>query len=318
MYRSSVLGVMVASPSDVRDERTLIRGAIHEWNAHDARPNHVVLLPVMWETHSWPEAGDRPQKILNRQLADDSDILIAIFWTRLGTPTQDASSGTAEEVAAFQKAGKPVLLYFLKTPVVLSSVDHKQVRALEVYRRRMSQQSYYFEVDSPDELKSMVRDHLSHLVRRMVESGKVPRSPESERDRLPEAPNVPTENDAARIEGSAGQRPEGALSPYQRRLAGWVAAWRTTLDAIEGDFNVASRHGLMNEVYLVILDIIRSLAALDDDLSVLDRLRRITVDAGQLRGMQVYLDGGVSFARLSEGCHAVIAALDVIAQDVWQ
>jgi len=56
--------------------------------------------------------GDRPQAILNKQLGEISNILIGIFWTRLGTHTGQAESGTVEEIEEFMKAGKPVLLYF--------------------------------------------------------------------------------------------------------------------------------------------------------------------------------------------------------------
>jgi hypothetical protein len=94
MYHSSTLEVMVASPSDLTTARSSRSNAIHDWNAHESRAKHVVLLPVMWETHSWPEAGGHPQHILNRQLEDDADILVAVLWTRLGTPTPGASSGT--------------------------------------------------------------------------------------------------------------------------------------------------------------------------------------------------------------------------------
>lgn len=317
MYHSATLEVMIASPSDLTTARSKISNAVHDWNAHESRAHHVVLLPVMWETHSWPQAGGHPQQILNRQLADGADILVAVLWTRLGTATPGAPSGTVEEVDRFLAAGKPVLLYFINMPVAPNSVDAKQLRAVRSYQRKVQKASYYFQVDSEDELQRSVRDHLSRTVRSMIETARVPRAPDDQRDPSP-GPPPPPQPTTSPTDTVSGQGPRAELIPYQRRLAGWVATWKTTLDAMEGDFSVAQRHGLMNEVYLVVLDIIRSVAVIDDHVPILDRLRPVAVDAGQFRTMQVYLDGGVSFGRLSDGCRAVVAALDVIAQDVWE
>ena len=57
-----------------------------------------MLEPVGWETHSVPELGDRPQAIINRQILRESDLLIAVFWTRIGTATGAHPSGTVEEI----------------------------------------------------------------------------------------------------------------------------------------------------------------------------------------------------------------------------
>jgi hypothetical protein len=90
---AKVLNVMIASPSDVSQERQIARNVIAEWNTvHSDRK--TVLIPVGWETHSVPDTGDRPQAIINGQLLKDADLLIAVFWTRIGSPTGGAPSGT--------------------------------------------------------------------------------------------------------------------------------------------------------------------------------------------------------------------------------
>ena len=52
-------------------------------NAIRAKDKRIVLMPVGWETHASPETDDRPQAIINGQLLKDSDLLVAVFWTRL-------------------------------------------------------------------------------------------------------------------------------------------------------------------------------------------------------------------------------------------
>ena len=49
---------------------------------------------------------------LNDQLVDRCDILVGMFWTKLGTSTGVAASGTVEEIDRFVAAGKPAMLYF--------------------------------------------------------------------------------------------------------------------------------------------------------------------------------------------------------------
>jgi hypothetical protein len=90
-YLARVLNVMIASPSDVIHERMAIRDIVSEWNTIHAHDRKTVLMPTGWETHSVPEMGDRPQAIINKQLLKDADLLIAVFWTRIGSPTTGVS-----------------------------------------------------------------------------------------------------------------------------------------------------------------------------------------------------------------------------------
>ncbi len=111
-YQATVFNVMIASPGDVQKERQVATRAIADWNVMHSRSRGIVLLPLAWETHSSPEMGKNPQKILNKQLLDKSDLLVGIFWTRLGTPTDTHPSGTVEEIEEHVAANKPTMLYF--------------------------------------------------------------------------------------------------------------------------------------------------------------------------------------------------------------
>ena len=111
-YDARVFNVMIASPSDVASERSIVREAIYEWNAIHSEEKSMVLLPVGWESHTSPEMGARPQEIINRQTLDKCDLLVAIFGTRIGTDTGEYPSGTIEEIENHIKAGKPSMVYF--------------------------------------------------------------------------------------------------------------------------------------------------------------------------------------------------------------
>src|SRR5689334_8410941 len=98
--------VFIASPSDVESERAGVAEAIYEWNALHAFAMSLVFLPVRLETHAAPEMGARPQEIINKRVLADCDLLVGIFWSRVGSPTGVAESGTIEEIEEAVGAGK--------------------------------------------------------------------------------------------------------------------------------------------------------------------------------------------------------------------
>lgn len=133
-YSATCHKVMIASPGDVVAERNLIREVLHDWNTVNSEQRKIVLMPVGWETHTTPEMGGKPQAIINRQILSGCDILVGVFWTRLGTPTDEYLSGSVEEIEEQIAAGKETMLYFSGAPVVLDSVDAKQYAALTEFK----------------------------------------------------------------------------------------------------------------------------------------------------------------------------------------
>jgi len=155
---------MIATPNDVQDERDVIREVIHEWNVVHSQERRAVLLPVGWETHSVPTIGERPQEALNNQMVRDCDLLVAVFWTRLGTDTGKAESGTVEEINEHVDAGKPAMLYFSNTPVVLNSIDQAQYAALTEFKNNVKGRSLYQEYGSAEEFKTTFTRQLVQKV----------------------------------------------------------------------------------------------------------------------------------------------------------
>jgi len=164
-FMAKVIRVFIASPSDVPEERNRITEVIHRWNADNAETTSTVLLPVRWETHATSEAGGHPQAIVNRQIVDSSDMLIGVFWTRLGTATPSSVSGTAEEIERMLSAGKPVSLFFSNRPVQLDSVDAAQWDTLKAFRASTRDTALSFDFADLVELERMVSSALVRVVR---------------------------------------------------------------------------------------------------------------------------------------------------------
>ena len=158
-----VLNVLIASPSDVSEERDVVTSAVLAWNAANYASTGIMLNPVRWETHSYPASGDRPQAILNKQIVEQGDLLIGIFGNRLGTPTGDSQSGTIEEIEIFRRSGKHVALYF-STADVPRDADRDQLEALEGYQRERQRDTLYATFGTHDELRQKVTQHLPGIV----------------------------------------------------------------------------------------------------------------------------------------------------------
>jgi hypothetical protein len=159
-FQANVLRVMIASPGDVDLERTIVTQELHGWNDVNASARQLVLLPVKWETHSTPEYGAHPQTIINRQLLENADIVIAIFGTRIGTPTGEHLSGTVEEVKRHVAAGKTAKIYFSDVPISPSAIDSAQYALLQEFKKDCRGDSLYAGYDSLEQFRIDFKRHL--------------------------------------------------------------------------------------------------------------------------------------------------------------
>lgn len=163
-FDAKVLQVLIASPSDVAQERDLIPKVIYDWNAVNSEHEKIVLLPVKWETHSSPQyRGDDTQEILNEQFVRNSDILIGAMWTKLGTPTLKTESGTVEEIEEFIHSNKPIKLYFSKQSLP-SDVNINELQRLRTFKETYQSQGIYGEYSSIDELRHLLSRDLTREV----------------------------------------------------------------------------------------------------------------------------------------------------------
>lgn len=114
--------------------------------------------------------GDRPQAILNEQIVKSCDLLVGVFWSRIGTPTGKAVSGTVEEIEEMRAAGKPVLLYFSSQPPPADAVDSEQYKKLNEFRSwcrdKALIESYTDLSDFKDKLERQLNTTFSRLRRK--------------------------------------------------------------------------------------------------------------------------------------------------------
>lgn len=287
--RGLIFRALVASPSDCTHERRLIPEMIAEWNAVHSFSNAAVIEPVLWETHSRPDLGGRPQGIINKQLAANCDLLIGAFWTRLGTPTGEAISGTAEEIEQFRGAGKPVLLYFSGAPVVPESLDAAQYAALTEYRKSLSDQGLYFKYESLAEFRDLLQRHIAgHMIELVKAAGGKASNEEA----------MSTEDTQAY-----------ALKQFSNEYAGFLRRVSTEWMA-ERDSDPHSTDDAKYILARIADEVVHFKSMItNDSLGIADKLadclRRLKV----LQRRQMYMDGGVSWREFWNEGDAILGEL---------
>lgn len=163
------LNIFLASPSDLTEERKLVQEIVLELNESYAYINDFSYNLICWETKAVPSFGNEPQKIINQQLieSNDIDILIVLFWHRVGTQTSTHISGTIEEIEEIITKSKTnnhktsVLIYFKnESPKKLSDINPKQLSELVEYKNKLQKNSLYCEFYNQTELQKFIRIHL--------------------------------------------------------------------------------------------------------------------------------------------------------------
>ncbi|MBU1218364.1 DUF4062 domain-containing protein [Myxococcota bacterium] len=162
-YRAIVIRVMIASPGDVQEERKIIREVLQKWNDIHSIGKKLVFLPVGWETHMAPQSGGTPQELINKKILKDCDLLIGVFWTRIGSPTVKAISGTVEEVEFHIASGKPAMVYFSEMPVKPGSYAPEQFEKVEKFKAGLTD-VLWAKYISHEEFEKNLTDHLNLIL----------------------------------------------------------------------------------------------------------------------------------------------------------
>jgi hypothetical protein len=165
---TTVLQVFVASPSDVAEERETLEAIVAEVNRLRSTNSGIRLELVRWETHVRPGFGSDAQAVINAQIEDNYDIFLGIMWTRFGTPTPRAGSGTEEEFnrafERFQRNSNAVslLIYFKEAPVDPNLIDLDQLAAVRRFKQRVQELGgVYGTFQTLEEFQSLLRAHLA-------------------------------------------------------------------------------------------------------------------------------------------------------------
>ncbi len=166
----NVVQIFVASPSDLAAEREALETIISEWNTISSASFGIMFELIKWETHTRPAFGTDPQAVVNAQVGAFYDVFIGMLWSKFGTPTPRALSGTHEEFErAFQRlqtesSPPDIMIYFKDTPISPSKLNPEQLRRISDFRASLpALGGLYSTFEDMPSFQSSLRAHLASL-----------------------------------------------------------------------------------------------------------------------------------------------------------
>ncbi|TKT73253.1 hypothetical protein YH63_018510 [Afipia massiliensis] len=170
--------LVIASPSDVFEERKAVFEAIAELNMQ-LEGSNISVRAIGWEESVSPGIGTEPQAVINKQLFQSYDMLIAVFGAKLGTPTKSFRSGSIEEIEKAIAATESVFedqriqIYFKDSIPALSKIDAGELADVLAFRSQLGEQGILYSTFlEPGELSKAVRINVQRAVMKLLNSAK--------------------------------------------------------------------------------------------------------------------------------------------------
>jgi len=197
MFQANVYNVMIGAPSDIIDEIKIAEDVLQEWNRLHSKREKRVLLPLHWSKDAYPSSGTNPQKIINQQIVEKSDLMIGIFCTRIGTPTGSSESGTIEEIDEHRNAGKHVMIFFKKSCSDIGNFDGEQFKKLNAFKQTITDKDLWGEFKDATDFKEVFSQKLQLFLNdNFNDSEREPRQTETPK---PSAESLLSEKDIERL-----------------------------------------------------------------------------------------------------------------------
>jgi hypothetical protein len=162
--------VVVASPSEMYESRRIVFDVIDELN-RAFEIQKIAIRGLGWEEYATPGVGASVQEVINEQLLKEYDILIALFGTKLGTPTETAPSGTVEEIEQALRDGSNAMghfrvqVYFLDRIEKASDISLDDFQRVVHFRNSLNERGVLYKLfREPLELQQEIRVNLQRPI----------------------------------------------------------------------------------------------------------------------------------------------------------
>lgn len=156
--------VLLSAPGDAEQECKAADEELEKINRTHSNETGIDFYPTDWRRDSRADSGDEPQKLLNRQIVEDADIILAIFKEHFGTPTSQYGSGTEEEIMLGLEMGKPVLVYFWSPGPKYVPKDADQYARIGELRKRLQDRVMYQVFTDEAKLRRQISHDFTKLL----------------------------------------------------------------------------------------------------------------------------------------------------------
>lgn len=162
--------LMLSSPGDVSAERDVVENEVAVLHRRLQAQGLGVSI-IRWETDATPAFGADPQEQINSQLPD-YDVFVGIFWSRFGTPTPRALSGTEEEFREARQRwkrdvhGREIMLYFGDAPVS-AMLDVEQLQRVQAFRKEVASLGLLGSFNSTQDFRAKFSRDIEKVILRL-------------------------------------------------------------------------------------------------------------------------------------------------------
>lgn len=161
--------ILLSCPSDMETEREIIQRAVKRINEREASFKKIHFDIKHWSKDVLFSYGT-PQQRINEEIVYPSDLIIALFGSKLGTPTEKYASGTIEEIEKMIEMNKQVFVCFSKKKIVIDG-DSEIAEIQNIVKVKEFQRNYnglYITYKSDDELIDRIEQQLRLYLNKII------------------------------------------------------------------------------------------------------------------------------------------------------
>lgn len=167
MEEKKIIRCFIASPGDTAEERNVCERVFNDINTGIGTAYGFILQSLRWENDVHPGLGNGGQDVINSQIRDKYDLFIGIMYTKFGTQTEHAESGTEEEFnIAYERALKQknleIMFYFNDAALNPSKLNLEQYQKVTNFRTNVVQQKCMYSMyNGIQDFEQKLRNHLN-------------------------------------------------------------------------------------------------------------------------------------------------------------
>ncbi|MDR1136141.1 MAG: DUF6273 domain-containing protein [Clostridiales Family XIII bacterium] len=157
------VNVLFAHPSDALKYLPTIRRVFNDANETSGRLKSVQFDVYNWEDNAYRCSGEA-QKLINEQLVEKADIVLAVFESKLGTHGNGYESGTDEEIhIAKDNGNNDIWIYFSESGYDAAKAGEKE--RLDNYKASMEKKYFYTDFRGEEALGRSLRNQITEYLK---------------------------------------------------------------------------------------------------------------------------------------------------------
>lgn len=153
--------LLISCPGDAVESVETIKEVVDEFNQQFSDTLGILIRCRYWKDSSYSESGGKPQDLLNKQIVYPSDLAVAVFKNRFGSPTDKYGSGTEEEIEEMLSAGKQVFMFFDESPVRPTDIDRDEYERVQAFKSRYKDKGIFGSFSNQEEFRTVFRAHIT-------------------------------------------------------------------------------------------------------------------------------------------------------------